>query len=451
MPAWNENNQQTTRSAPVAVAAPADRSTAETGPVSAAGQLPLAELQARQTALEQQYLELSLTRSEAEAGLESYTELYDYAPVGYCTLDRAGAIRKMNLTGARLLGERRSKLTDRNLELFVAAADRPVFHRMLDKVFDGQQLKALCEVVFHPQGLGPPVPVKIVAMASVTCDECLAVVIDISERKRLEAEVLAVNDELELRLVREREMELLMLNGQLNREIERRNALEETLFDSQTRLRNLSANLQLVREEERKAIAREIHDELGQLLATIQLGVSSLAREYSEQQSLVIKTRDLGVLIADGIKTVQRIASQLRPAMLDVLGLPDALEWQSYEFRKQTGIDCDINVLLMENAVHPEVATALFRIFQESLTNIRRHAQATKVEAHLYEWRSSYSLRIYDNGRGITAEEISSPQSIGLIGMRERVFILGGRMRILGTPEQGTALLVRVPVEPKGK
>lgn len=410
----------------------------------------LQELSSKLELLEQQNQQLCLTRDDLEAELESYAELYDFAPVGYCTLARDGAIRKVNLTGASLLGEDRATLLGRSLDFFVSDASRPAFNTMLDKLFKVQQKQAWCEVVFHPQGLRSPLPVNIVAMTSATRDECLAVIIDISERKRQEAEAAAAKDEVEFQQVRQRAAELLTLNQQLTQEIERRNKLEETLFDSQTRLRNLSAKLQFVREEERKSIAREIHDELGQLLATIQLGVSQLAREFSNQHSLAAKTAELGILIADGIKTVQRIAAELRPAMLDVLGLPEALEWQSLEFRKQTGINCDIEVLLINNAVHPDVATAIFRIFQESLTNIRRHSQATRVEAYLFEQGQSYYLRVVDNGRGISLEEISSPRSIGLIGIRERVFILGGRVRIYGVQGKGTALFARVPIKPKG-
>jgi PAS domain S-box-containing protein len=409
----------------------------------------LHELQVHQVELVLQNEELSQTKDKVEAGLENYTELYDFAPVGYCTLGRNGTIRRVNLTGANLLGEQRSKLMNRSLGRFVCDENKPSFNEMLAILFNGQQKKALCEVVIHPKGLRSATPVKIVAMASATGDECLAVIIDITERKRLETQTQTANDELELRRVQERAAELLTLNRQLTQEIENRKKLEQTLRDSQMRLRNLSANLQFIREEERKAVAREIHDELGQLLATIQIGVSLLASEYSGHQKLVTRIHDIELLIADGIKTVQRISSELRPAMLDVLGLADALEWQGQEFQKRAGIGCKIPVLLLENRVHPEVATALFRIFQESLTNVQRHSQATKVEANLVQRGQHYSLTVSDNGRGITAEEISSPQSIGLIGIRERVFIIGGRMKIFGSPEQGTALFVRVPVNPK--
>lgn len=411
----------------------------------------LRELQGNQADLFLQNQELCQTKDKVEAGLENYTELYDFAPVGYCTLDRKGVIRRVNLTGAGLLGEQRARLLNRRLGQFVSDDNRCVFEEMLAEVFDGQQKKALCEVVINPKGLRSPTPVKIVGLASATTDECLAVIIDITERKRLEAQLQTAKDELELHRVQERAGQLLMLNSQLTLEIERRKKLEQTLHDSQTRLRNLSANLQFVREEERKAVAREIHDELGQLLATVQIGVSLLAGEYSGHDESLARIHEMEILIADGIKTVQRISSELRPAMLDVLGLPDALEWQAQEFQKRTGIECKIPVLLLEDNLDPDVATALFRIFQESLTNVQRHSQATEVEANLVQRSHVFSLTVYDNGKGITKAQIASPQSIGMIGIRERVFILGGRMKIFGCPGKGTALFVRLPVKAKEK
>ncbi len=409
----------------------------------------LHELQVHQIELELQNLELCQSRDQGEALLENYTELYDFAPVGYCTLDPNGTIRRVNLTGAGLLGEERSRLMNRRLGMFVSAENKRLFNDMLARVFSDHQQKAHCEVVIHPNGLRPSTPVKIVAMASATGDECLAVIIDITERKRLEAQILIAKDDLELRRVQERSTELLTLNRMLREEIANRNLLEDTLRDSQRKLRNLSASLQSIREEERKAIAREIHDELGQLLARIQIGVSLLATECPDNQKLVLKIRGMEIMLGEGIKTVQRISAALRPAMLEVLGLPDALEWQCKEFIKGSGVNCKITVLLMDKAVPPDVAIVIFRIFQESLTNVQRHSQATNVEAYLVERRQSYVLTIRDDGRGVTQEEIASSSSIGLIGIRERVLILGGRMKIYGYPEKGTTIFVRVPVKAK--
>ena len=411
----------------------------------------LHELQVHQIELEMQNLELTQSRNNGDALLENYTELYDFAPVGYCTLDRFGSFLKINLTCSSLLGDQRSRLLGRSFATFVSDEDKHLFSEMLLTAFNCQQKKAYCEVVLLPKGLRPPTPVKIVAIVSTTGKECLVVVIDISERKRLEAEILTAQDVLELRGVQERSKELGSLNAVLTLEVERRKALETTLRSSQTRLRNLTAHLQYVREEERKAVAREVHDELGQILAAIQFSVSLLAGEYNDHQNLNLRIKDMKNLVAEAIKTVQRIASELRPAMLDVLGLGDAMEWQGKEFQKQTGITCKMTILLLDNLVDPDVSIALFRLFQESLTNVQRHSGATTVEAQLVQLSRSYTLTVRDNGKGITTEELASPYSTGLIGQRERVLILGGRLKLYGSPGKGTALFVRVPIKPKEK
>jgi len=409
----------------------------------------LHELQVNQIELELQNQELCKTRNEVESVLENYTDLYDFAPVGYCTLDRIGNILRVNLTGASLLGDQRSGLMNRSLGQYVSEKDKPLFKDMLNNVFNGQQKKANCEVSINPKGRRLPTTVKIIAMSTTTGNECLVVIIDITERKLLESQTRNAKDEEELVCVKERAAELLQLNSMLVQEINGRKQLEITLRDSQKRLRNLSTHLQSVREEERKAVAREIHDELGQTLATIQLGLSVLDGGYADHPNLTDRIKDMDVLIVNAIKTVQRISSELRPAMLDVLGLADALEWQSQEFKKRTDIDCTITIHLMNNVVNPGIATALFRIFQESLTNVQRHSRATKVEAQLVEKGQHFNLTVHDNGSGISKEEIYSPTSIGLIGIRERVYILGGRMKIFGSPVRGTALFVRVPTKSK--
>ncbi len=407
----------------------------------------LHELQVHHVELELQDAELRLARDEVEVALEKFTDLYDFAPVGYLTLARDGTIRSVNLTGAVLLGLERSLVLRRRLDGFLPAANRLAFSRFLGEVFASRS-KTTCEMTLDTGRL-PPMQVLITAIATGNGEDCRAAIFDISERRELEAVVARAYTDLELR-VQERTAALVEANAKLQGEIENRNRLEETLRDSQLRLRNLSAALQSLREEERKAIAREIHDELGQVLASVQMGVSLLAEQYLDHRNLVTKVKEMEGLIEGAIKSVQRISSELRPVMLDVLGLADAMDWQGQEFQRRTGISCQVNVLLLEKSVHPDIAIALYRILQESLTNVQRHSGATQVKVLLLQRPQRYSLTIQDNGRGISREEASSPSSIGLIGLRERVFLLGGRIRICGVPKQGTALLVRVPVPSQG-
>jgi signal transduction histidine kinase len=219
------------------------------------------------------------------------------------------------------------------------------------------------------------------------------------------------------------------------------------LKDSWEQLRNLSAHLQAAREEERTAIAREIHDELGQVLATLQLDISWLVGEFHEDQRLLVeKAEAMSRLIVSTVKTVQEISSKLRPVMLDELGLADAMEWQAKEFQKRSGISCDFAVELASKNIDRGISTALYRIFQETLTNVLRHAGATRVEGSLTEKKERIVLIVRDNGRGITREQINDPLSIGLIGMQERTRMLGGRARIRGVDRKGSAIVVRIPI-----
>jgi signal transduction histidine kinase len=234
------------------------------------------------------------------------------------------------------------------------------------------------------------------------------------------------------------------------RDITARKVAERELLASRQKLRSLSFHQQRTREKERAAVSREIHDELGQVLATVQLGVSSLGEHYHDHRILIDKIAGMEQLVAGAIKTVQRISTQLRPAILDELGLAEAVEWQAAEFRTRTGIACTPDILLQETSYNKDVATAVFRICQEALTNVIRHSGATRVALLLEERHSRIVLTVADNGRGISPEQLRDSQSLGITGMRERALALGGRMRICRWRHQGTVVIVHIPVDPTG-
>jgi len=228
------------------------------------------------------------------------------------------------------------------------------------------------------------------------------------------------------------------------------NETEKELISSRENFRKLTVHLQRAREEERTRIAREIHDELGQVLATVHMGVSLLADEYRDHQHLTNKIKPFEEMLEGAIKTVQRIVSELRPLILDMLGLADALEWQVNEFRKRTGIECSMESLLLTKDFDPDVATAIFRILQETLTNIMRHAKATRVKITLAEKRNHIVLTVRDNGAGITREQGRNGNAFGIMGMRERANALGGKVNIVGVPEKGTVVVAHIPLTPAG-
>ena len=239
---------------------------------------------------------------------------------------------------------------------------------------------------------------------------------------------------------------LYSLSTQLD--ITERKKSEEELVRSREELRNLADHLQSVREQERTTIAREIHDDLGQTLTGLKMDLSWLARKVPrDREELLEKIRAMSGLVSTTHKTVQRITTELRPGLLDDLGLAAAMEWQTEEFQSRTGISCKLTIDPEDIVIDEKRSTALFRIFQESLTNISRHAGATRVTVSLKEKDGQIALRVRDNGKGITKEQISSNKSFGIMGIRERVHQFQGKVRISGSPGKGTTVVVEMPIK----
>ena len=226
---------------------------------------------------------------------------------------------------------------------------------------------------------------------------------------------------------------------------DRKRAVEQ-LRQSHEQLRALSVYLQHVREEERMRISRAVHDELGQALTGLKIDLSWLGSRLPRgQEMLVSKARAMSLHIDETIRTVRRISTELRPGILDHLGLAAALEWQANEFQARTGIKCKVRNSLDFTILDEEINTVFFRIFQETLTNIIRHSGATRVEVHLAGGHGRLILEIRDNGRGITADQVSNTKSLGLLGMRERAALLEGEVRLSGAPKKGTTVSVSIP------
>ena len=235
--------------------------------------------------------------------------------------------------------------------------------------------------------------------------------------------------------------------AELTQEIRERARAETELIRSQEQLRDLATHLQDIREEERIQIAREIHDELGQALTALKIDVHWLSRKLPKDQQLLFdKFKSMSKLIDTTVHTVRRISSELRPKLLDDLGLSAAIEWQANEFSQRTGIPCNFRSEPEDIILDKARSTAFFRIFQETLTNIARHAQASRVEIILKENSDYAELTVRDDGNGITAENISDPKALGITGMRERAHSLGGDLEIAGVSDQGTKVKVRIPL-----
>jgi PAS domain S-box-containing protein len=221
---------------------------------------------------------------------------------------------------------------------------------------------------------------------------------------------------------------------------------EEALRRSREELRALAARLQAGREEERTELAREIHDELSGALTALKMDLSLLPDRVAKDRSLFLeKLRSMAGLIDRTLGRVQSIATELRPIVLDKLGLVAAIEWQASEFQERSGIACETHLPTIELVLDSEEATAVFRILQEALTNIARHANATKVVIELKSDTADLILTVRDNGKGINAKAIRAGDSMGLLGMRERAMYFGGRTEVTRAREGGTLVSVRIP------
>lgn len=532
----------------------------------------LHELQVHQIELEMQnqaLFEFQQAMKDVEEGLVRYTELYDFAPVGYFTLDRCGVLCEANLTGASLLGLVRARLIGHRLGMFVSPECLSIFDNFLETVFKGSAEES-CELSLVTLGR-PSFRVRITANADASGRTCRAVVTDITahhEREEVERFAAAVlntvgegvivtslnkliisvnpafsaitgyaadqvvgknlrlffsgpqqpefyrelwetlintaswqgeiwnrhqdgtlyvswlslrlvrddkgnhshyvgifsditkrklaermlreaHDELEVK-VQERTAALVSANALLKTEIEERTRIEDALRRSETMLRELAIHQERIKEEERKRIAREIHDDLGQNLLTMRIDVSMLhARTADTHPRLNAKVNDTLKHIDHTMKSLKAIINDLRPSVLD-LGLASAMEWHVQEFERRTGISCELEMFGDELELEDERTTVLFRILQEALVNVSRHAQASHIHMVLQRTASDISIKIADNGIGITLDGQEKSGSFGLMGMRERIHALGGELTIDGEPGSGTTIIVSIPLSCPG-
>lgn len=367
-------------------------------------------LQVYQVELELQNEELRRTQLELQTARDRYADLYNFAPVGYFTLDANGVIIEANLTGANLLRVDRSALIGIPLTHFVAQEDRDkyaVYRMRLSQSQESQRVEIKL-VTFQAQLEG------VTAYDQVgRFTQSRIAISNITERVQAE------------RVLHE----------------------SERLARSTEQLRELSARLQSVREEERTRISRAIHDELGQTLTGLKMDVAWLQSHLDPAQpALLAKMQAMSGLIDTTVQTVRRISTELRPGILD-LGLVATIEWQLQEFQNRTGIESHLISAPEETRLDVDGATTAFRILQEILTNVVRHAAATRVEVTLEETPTFLILQVHDNGRGITESELDSPKSIGLLGMQERARLRRGEVHLHGTPGQGTTVTVRLPLK----
>ncbi|MFO7724854.1 MAG: histidine kinase [Oceanipulchritudo sp.] len=415
------------------------------------------ELQVHQIELEMQNSELRDARSHLELLVEKYTDLYDFAPVGYFSLDASGHIKEVNLTGATMLGVDRSRLLGRLFSSFVDPASRPDLDRFLNALLQ-EDGKKICELAMD-NGIDDGIWVDLQGVRST---------------KGLSAEPLcqlAVSDITALKRAAEvqRRVEALeAANAALKAEISKRKAVEKALRESkehqsnmlvkalamQEKLRNLSHQFLHAQEEERRRISLDLHDKVAQTLVAINLHLASLARDAtasnSQMSGKILETQEL---VEQSVENVHRFARDLRPTVLDDLGLIPALQACVEDFTNETNIPAHLTAPGDLRPLGNDPAVAFFRIAQAALSNVAQHAEATEVSLTLRQTDGHLQMEIKDNGKGFDIEDEKSgkkPNRIGLIGMRERMEMIGGRFGIDSLPGKGTSIRMEWPLPNAG-
>jgi signal transduction histidine kinase len=341
----------------------------------------------------------------------------------------------------------RAKLVGQLLRTFVAPKYRSIFCVFLAKVF-ANRAKESCEIELINAAKRP-----FFAHIEVSTDEsgqkCFAVVKDITAHKILSEALHTAREELEAK-VQQRTVELVLANEQLKAEIAERKRTEDALKQTKEMLRQLAAHQERIKEEERKRIAREIHDDLGQNLLALRIDVSLLhARTGDNHPKLKKRASEALKHIDLTMKSVRAIITTC--ARKCWMGLAAAIEWQVRQFQQRSKIACALVMNEKDFAcdLDDSLALGLFRVLQESLSNVARHAHATQASIELRCDGCSLKLKVTDNGVGIVPERRRKTASFGLIGMAERVGMLGGEMHIQTGDGSGTALTVSIPVNAK--
>jgi signal transduction histidine kinase len=236
----------------------------------------------------------------------------------------------------------------------------------------------------------------------------------------------------------------------IQRDVTDRHLASEQVRISREQLRALASRLQKVREEERTEVSREIHDELGQALTGLKLDIAWMKNRLPRGHEMMAQCESVIGRIDQTLNAVQRIATSLRPSVLDQLGLAAAVEWQGQEFRARTGIEVVTDVSTDGTMIPDDLGSSAFRILQESLTNVARHAKATRVTIRLEQTPSQLTLEVRDNGVGVKSTSLDGTKSLGVVGMRERALACGGQFTIGTNSENGTTVTLTVPLAPAG-
>jgi PAS domain S-box-containing protein len=405
----------------------------------------LHELEVHQIELEMQNAELRSARDAAEKVSEKYTDLYDFAPVGYFTLAEDRTILLANLTGSLMVGIERTRLMGRSFAMLVTAEHRPALQDFFTNFMEDPTLHAIdSELTRRGQ---PPLPVNIKVQCSPNGHECRVVVADITERKTAEA----AHDKLEKLSASNLKLSQEIAKRRIVNESMRKTKRDQALMIEQSRmhlqqLRNISHQVLKAQEAERKRVSRELHDVIAQTLVGINMHLAALThgslkipKEFHEK---VAHTREL---IEKSVEVVHRFSSELRPTSLDDLGLIPALHTHLKQFMEETGIRVSLNVSAGIESSSEAVRTVLYRVAREALTNVAHHAEASEVSVSIASTSRKIRMNVTDNGKGFDLGSVDAGR-LGLLGMKERVEMVGGTFHVDSAPGKSTTIRVEIKV-----
>ena len=383
------------------------------------------ELRAASEANREYSNELSAAREALAAERTAFQMLFEYAPDGYLVTDAAGLVLRANRMSGALFGVPRGHLVGKPLAIFVELRERGAFRKLLRQLSEGSGRMFTFEANLVARG-GHAFDASIHVVSGGS--ELRWTVRDVTEQRRAQQMLYNAHSGLA-----ERKQEL-------EREVDERRQAQESLRRSEERYRLLSAHLHSRIEDERGRIAREVHDELGAALTAIRFELSALRNGEPVEDAM---RRAIG-RVDTAIGTTRRICSDLRPSLLDHMGLWAAIEWMVEDMSRRTEIQCKIDLETSGDMEEP-ARTNVFRIVQEAVTNVARHAKASSLRVSARGEGGELAIEIADNGCGIDRTELARPDAFGIAGMQERARACGGRIVIeRGTP--GTRVRLRVPL-----
>jgi PAS domain S-box-containing protein len=405
------------------------------------------ELRVHQIELEMQNDELRKAQVELAESRDRYSDLYDFAPAGYFTLDEKGLIVELNLAGASLLGFERTPLIKKTFSQFVAPGSQDTFCSHRKRALETGS-KQVCEIELkRKNGRSFHAQLQSVAMGrdGGNTIQLRTAVVDITERKGAEEALFKAHSELERR-IEERTADLLTINAQLQEEIEERKRMEEELQRSERELHLLSSRLLTIQEDERRAIALDLHDTIAQNLFAIRMFLEAKITSMTGSPPPGVSLESIYSMLGDCIAELRRILDHLRPSILEDLGVVVATNRYCAEFQSfHHDIRVERKFTVREKDIPKGHKMVIYRILQEALNNVSKHSQARTVKVSLRKKNGGIELGIEDDGSGFDVDDPYSHglgHGIGLSSMRERAQLSGGSISIQSRKGGGTAVIV---------